>query len=89
VANADLAAGHDPVLILVPQLERTPMGRAIPAEDLEALVPSRVHVVYADAASVSAFGSNPLDPGIRRPSAQAGRELGRQIAADVARFWNA
>jgi NTE family protein len=89
IANADLAAGHDPVLILVPQTERTPMGASISPEDLQALAGSRVRVVYADAASISAFGSNPLDPSIRKPSALAGRDLGRSIAAEVATFWSA
>jgi NTE family protein len=87
VANADLAVDHDPVLILVPQTERTPQGPSIAPEDLDALAPARVRVVYADAASIFAFGANPLDPKIRRPSALAGRELGRGIAADVAAFW--
>jgi len=87
LANADLAAGSDPVLILVPQTERTPMGVSIAPEDLALLEPARVRIVYADAASIFAFGANPLDPRIRKPSAEAGRELGRAIAADIAAFW--
>lgn len=87
MANADLAAGFDPVLVLIPQAERTPAGLAISPAELEALAHSRVHVVYADAASVTAFGANPLDPGVRRPSALAGRTLGQSIAAEVAAFW--
>jgi NTE family protein len=46
-----------------------------------------VHVVYADAAAVEAFGTNPLDPSVRRPAALAGRTLGRSIASAVATFW--
>jgi NTE family protein len=57
-----------------------------PAE-LGSLAPSRVHVIYADAAAVAAFGTNPLDPGVRKPAALAGRDLGRSVAAQVTAFW--
>ena len=42
--------------------------------------------VFADDESLSAFGANPLDPACRVPSALAGREQGRRVAADVAEF---
>jgi NTE family protein len=87
MANADLAAGFDPVLVLIPQPERTATGYSIDPAELEPLAPSRVHVIYADAAAVAAFGTNPLDPGVRKPAALAGRDLGRSIAAQVAAFW--
>jgi NTE family protein len=87
LANADLAAGVDRVLILVPSPADAPAQFAIPQSELDALAPSRIHIVYADAASVAAFGSNPLDPGVRRPAALAGLELGRSVAREVAAFW--
>jgi NTE family protein len=87
IANADLAAGHDPVLVLVPSTEQTPMGQSISQSELDALAPARVHVVYADATSVAAFGTNPLDPANRRPAALAGRALGRAVATEIAAFW--
>lgn len=87
MANADLAVGFDPVLVLLPQPERTATGYSIDPAELATLAPSRVHVVYADAAAVAAFGTNPLDPGVRGPSALAGRDLGREIASQVAAFW--
>lgn len=86
-ANADLAAGADPVLIIAPSTEQTPIGPAIPASEFDALAPAKVYAIYADAASVSAFGTNPLDPANRRPAALAGREIGRSVAAEVAAFW--
>jgi NTE family protein len=86
-SNADLAAGSDPVLVITPSTEQTPMGPAVPPAELDALAPSRVHVVYADAASIGAFGTNPLDPATRGAAAVAGREVGRRVAADVAAFW--
>ena len=87
-SNADLAAGADPVLIITPSTEQTPMGPAVPPSELDALAPGRVHVVYADAASIASFGSNPLDPASRKPAALAGRVLGRSVAAEIAAFWN-
>jgi NTE family protein len=86
-ANADLAAGADPVLVITPSPEQTPMGPGVPLADLAALEPAGVFVVYADAASVQSFGTNPTDPAIRKPAALAGREVGRSVAAEVAALW--
>ena len=47
---------------------------------------ARTFVVFADEASLSAFGPNPLDPRCRVPSAVAGREQGRRVAAEVREF---
>jgi NTE family protein len=44
------------------------------------------HGVFADDASLAAFGENPLDPRCRRGSAEAGRAQGRREAAAVAAF---
>lgn len=85
IANSDLAAGSDPVLILAP-LSEANAPLAIPAHELAALEPARVHVVVADDASLVAFGSNPLDPATASVSARAGREHGRRIAAEIAAF---
>ena len=85
IANSDLAAGSDPVLILAPLAEaNAPV--AIPAHELAVLEPARIHVVCADDASLLAFGSNPLDPASSPVSARAGREQGRRIAAEIAAF---
>jgi NTE family protein len=87
IANADLAAGADRVLILVPGSDTSPMGPALTPADLDALAPARIHTVYADADSLAAFGTNPLDPAVARPSALAGREQGRRVASEIAAFW--
>jgi NTE family protein len=87
MANADLAAGFDPVLVLMPQTERTLTGYSIDPAELESLAPARVHSIHADAASVAAMGTNPLDPEVRRPAALAGRDLGQRIAAQISAFW--
>ncbi len=84
-ANADVAAGCDIVLVLSPTLPDGPtmLGRPL-ADELVDLGPAAVHVIYADADSVAAFGANPLSPTTRPPSAAAGREVGRAHAARVA-----
>ena len=92
ITNADLAAGSDRVLVIVPAPETLPPGAGaeafsqLPAET-ERLAPARVLAVYADAASITAFGTNPLSPATRGPAAQAGRAVGRAAAAGVAAFW--
>lgn len=46
-------------------------------------------LVCPDAASRKAIGLNPLSLETRRPAAEAGREQGWRIAAEVASFWKA
>jgi NTE family protein len=76
-------------VIVTPAVEGEPSPFDRPAEEIEVLGPERVHVVFADATSVKAFGTNPLSPDTRPQSARAGREIGRARAADVAAFWSA
>lgn len=87
VANADLAAGAEAVLILVPGAATSAMGPAIGDTELEALAPAKVHTVFADDASIDAIGVAPLDPATRPGAARAGRDQGRRIAAQVRDFW--
>jgi NTE family protein len=100
--NAGLAVGSDRVLVIVPLPNTASLGAAssgagspdtgadpfnrLPAET-ELLAPAQVLAVYADAASVAAFGTNPLSPATRGPAARAGRDVGRAAAAQVAAFW--
>jgi NTE family protein len=87
ITNADLAAGSDRVLVIVPSLADQPNPFSRLDEEAKALAPTAVLAVYADAASVAAFGANPLSPATRGPAARAGREVGRSRAAEVAAFW--
>ncbi|KRC47280.1 hypothetical protein ASE16_18355 [Leifsonia sp. Root227] len=80
LANADLAAGSDWVLVVAPILDGVPGFGQIPPGELESLAPAPVHVVYADEASFAAFGVNPLDPATRPASAAAGRSIGAASA---------
>ena len=86
IANADLAAGCDPVLILVPQSE-TLVETAVSAWELRALEPAAVQVVCANSDSIAAFGNNPLDSATSAASATAGLEQGMAIARKIAAFW--
>jgi NTE family protein len=84
--NLALAGDCDVAVVLVPSGRSTPSpfgGGAV--EEVEAFRGSAFGV-FADEESLAAFGANPLDPACRVPSALAGREQGRRIAAEIAEF---
>ncbi|OOB91151.1 patatin-like phospholipase family protein [Rathayibacter sp. VKM Ac-2630] len=84
-SNADLAAGADWVLVVTPLPGiGAPGAGTLPTAELDALSSSRVEVVYADEASIRAFGPNSLDPAVRAASAEAGRAQGARIASRIA-----
>jgi NTE family protein len=92
VTNADLAVGHDRVLVVAPMT--VPAGSPVGAglEDEVALLEAggaSVVVVPGDAEAVAAFGANPLDPATRGPSARVGYAHGQRVAAEVAALWKA
>jgi NTE family protein len=85
-ANADLAEGHDRVVVLAP----IPRGMG-PLASVDAQVTgmvSRVAVVSPDKDSRTAIGRNVLDPAARAPSARAGRTQAATVAAQIAEVWN-
>ena len=84
--NADLAAGCDRVLVLSPSSADSPRLFGSLEDEIKKLEPAEVRVVYPDAASLAAFGTNPLAPSARTPAAQAGRNIGRTRAADLEWF---
>jgi NTE family protein len=88
--NADLASGYERILILNPMGANASAFGAGHASQVAALQQegSRVLVIEPDAASAAAIGANPLDPATRAPSALAGREQGRELAAPVAALWS-
>jgi NTE family protein len=84
-ANADLAEGHDRVVVLAP----IPRGMG-PLASLDAQVTgmvARVAVVSPDDASRRAIGRNVLDPAARAGSARAGRAQTADVAAEVTEVW--
>lgn len=85
--NADLAEGHEHVVILTPFTTGLAGDVAHEADALRG-AGAAVEVVVADERSVAAFGSNPLDVTTRAPSAEAGLAQGTAVAATVAEVWS-
>ena len=87
--NADLAAGHDRVVVIAPVSRG--IGAMSPAAQVEALreAGARVVLVVPDAAARKAIGRNSLDPARREPAARAGRAQAAGVAAQVAAVWHA
>jgi NTE family protein len=85
-ANVDAATDVDAVVMLAPAPEPglSPFGGSL-ADELTAHS-GRALGIFADDASIAAFGRNPLNPACRAPSAAAGRDQGLRQAAKVADF---
>ncbi|MFJ9041669.1 patatin-like phospholipase family protein [Streptomyces sp. NPDC102406] len=87
-ANAQLAEGHDRVVVLAPvaagagvlHAARTQVARLAAAG-------ARVTLLTPDRAARRAFGGNSLDPSCRAPAARAGREQAAAHVAQVRRTW--
>jgi NTE family protein len=73
-------------LVLSPSFADSPRLFGSLEDEIKKLEPAEVRVVYPDAASLAAFGTNPLSPSARTPAAHAGRDLGRTRAADLEWF---
>jgi NTE family protein len=87
VHNADLAVGHDSVVILAPIDELLPVAPDVSA-GMETLgARSRIQFVRPDEAATAAFGPDLLDPAAREASARAGRRQGRAVASSVQSLW--
>jgi NTE family protein len=86
VANVDLAAGYERVVVLAP-ITRS-MSRAGRPDVQLASLDARSILLSPDAAAVEAIGGNVLDP-VRRPfAAEAGRAQAATVAAAVRSVWN-
>jgi NTE family protein len=90
--NADLAVGHERILVLSPfgGRSRHPdewrMQLAAQVSELRSSG-STVETIFPDGNSLDAFGSNMMDASRRRPSALAGHEQGMARAEQLAEFW--
>lgn len=91
--NADIAAGHDRVLVLSPLGGRSlhpPAWRshlAAQVEDLQA-AGARVETVVPDSASEHLFGEQGMDLSQRPAAARAGHAQGLAIARRVSELWD-
>ncbi|MEW1931327.1 patatin-like phospholipase family protein [Rhodococcus sp. NPDC079359] len=85
--NIQVARAHRHVVVLAPTADpgNFLLGGTV-ADEAAAATDSSVYTVFADDASVSAYGPNPLDPASRAPSAQAGRVQGAREAAALGAF---
>ncbi|MEZ0359218.1 patatin-like phospholipase family protein [Mycobacterium sp. SA01] len=81
-----VAADCAKAVVLVPASESAPSPFTHGTAAEIAGFGARTFAVFADDASLNAFGPNPLDPRCRIPSALAGREQGRRVAAAVTEF---
>ncbi|WP_099244393.1 patatin-like phospholipase family protein [Mycobacterium sp. shizuoka-1] len=81
-----VAADCASAVVLVPASDTAPSPFSSGTAAEIAAFGARTFAVFADEASLAAFGPNPLDPRCRVPSALAGREQGRRVAAAVTEF---
>jgi NTE family protein len=92
VENADLAAGHERVLVLAPlggrsrQPQQWGTHLAAQVDDLRARG-SRVETICPDSSAEHLFGASAMDLSLRPPAARAGSEQGRALAGQLADFW--
>jgi NTE family protein len=92
--NADMAAGHDLVLVIAVRLGAAggALGERIAArfnEEIETLKDGGATVVTIapDEASIAAFGPNLMDFRRRPDAARAGVAQGQAYAKDLAPYW--
>jgi NTE family protein len=92
VENADLAAGHERVLVLSPLGGRSRHPRewgthlAAQVDELRA-GGSSVETIVPDSNSEHLFGANAMDLSLRPPAARAGYDQGRALAEQLTAFW--
>jgi len=85
-ANVDLAAGHDPVVVMSPGAQSLRQGTGA-GEQLAALGASAATLVMPDSESKAAMGRNVLDPAARTAAARAGLAQAARVADEVRRVW--
>lgn len=85
--NLELAVDCQTAVVFIPagQSAPSPFDPGGIAEEISEF-PGAALSIYADDDSLDAFGSNPLDPACRIPSARAGRAQGRREAREIAEF---
>jgi NTE family protein len=77
--NADYALGAGQVVIIAPLGVEDQSGQTDVVADLRAGGADDVTVIVPDEPSLAAFGTNPLDPAVKVPTAEAGRAQGRAL----------
>ncbi len=85
--NADLAAGHERVVVLAPSTRGFRPAAGAVAQVAALREQSQVMLVTPDAAARRSIGRNVFDLARRAPAAQAGRAQAGSIATEVAQVW--
>jgi NTE family protein len=85
--NADLAKGHDQVVVLAPTTAAFRRSQSLPAQLARLGDEVRSVVVSPDKTARSAIGMNVLDPSRRAPAARAGRKQATHALDGVAKVW--
>lgn len=88
--NADLAAGHDAVVVVAPLGVRwSAQGRDSSAKEIAALeaAGAQVEVILPDDAAEAAFGPNMMDASRVGPGAEAGYRQGVALAERLRSIW--
>lgn len=87
VANVDLAAGYESVVVIAPQASGLRRGTR-PSEQLTALGAARSALISPDSTASNAMGKNALDPNARNAAARAGFEQAERVAQAVRDAWD-
>ena len=93
-SNADLATGHDLVVVVglrtAGDAAASAQMRAPLEKEMQVLrdAGARTELILPDDASVAAFGPNLMDGRVRPAAAKAGIEQGRALAATLKGVWN-
>ncbi|MEO3785412.1 patatin-like phospholipase family protein [Actinocorallia sp. B10E7] len=85
ITNADLAAGHDRVVIIEPLGHLTP--RSTLRAELERLGAAETVALGPDQPAIEAFGIDVLNPGLWLPAFEAGLRQAPEVADQVAEVW--
>jgi NTE family protein len=87
--NADVASDCGRILIIACNAEpaESGLGPSLPVAAAQLREHSDVLIIEADAASMAAFGTNPLLMSTRGPSADAGYQQGASVAERIRTFW--
>jgi NTE family protein len=90
--NADLAAGHERVLVLSPFSGKSRMPQewgmdlATQVSELRA-AGSRVETVFPDGSAGDVFNARAMDPSTRPQAARGGYDQGRALADELRELW--
>jgi NTE family protein len=85
--NADLAAGHDVVIVLTP-ITPDANRRAVLDAEIAALGQAAVRIITADAASLAAIGPNPLSGATAKAALDAGARQAKREHNPLEEIWD-